>query len=1061
MKMNITFFKCIQTICIVFISVGLYSQNSDTILAKSNIDSLIKWSRKLINSQDFEKSLNLLDSAAFIANRILGKDHIYEGKSYFNKGYVFFIMGKYDEAEKLYFRAKEIQENYLGKINGVYANTINNIGIVYYYKQDFDAAEKYYTEAKDIRAKFYGTQSKEYSGSLNNLALLYRTKDDHEKSLEMFLEAKGIWSTVENKLDPGYAHILNNIGLSYAYLGAYEKAEPLFLEAKKIWEITVGKLHPDYALSLSCISFLYLTKSEFEKAEPLYIEVIHIKEKVYGKDHEEYASAVNNLGVLYTKKGDFKRGERLCLEAKDIREKSFGKENNDYAESLINLANLYKLTNKFDLVEPMLVEARAIWAKILGKEHSQYGIATMNLANHFFDIKNFQKAEPLYLEALELRAKVFGKQHESYADVLYNFANMYLETGDLQQAEKLTLEAREIYLKSFGKENANYINSLNHLVSIYQHTDRLEKCASLIFEMDELIRNLVEKAASYSSESQMLAYLPTFKNPVSKILTFIHQHPSHELIQLAYNNALFYNGYLMENAQRISNLATSSDSIFQKNFTDWRGKLRQLSIEYTKPIAQRKRILELEQEAEALEKTLIKSSPEFGETRKLTDWKEVLVQLPNASAAIEFIHFESYGNKDSVIYAALILKKGDPYPRMIPLFSGSELHKSLISEDEIKNQYGLSLSYNRGVTPTKNRTFDHTYHLIWKPIEKNLNGIHKVFYATSGLLHQINLDAIKVDEKTILADDFQLVRLGSTRSLVQNRKADFIKNKEVVLYGGINYNLEPIDQNKRLTEEINFTQVENKLNSTNSGLNADAFKQLWNYLPGTEKETKDIMKLMEHTDFKVKYFSNFAATEESFKQIGKNKASPQILHVATHGFFFSEADKVLDENRMLESAVDSMGRIYKSSELPMMRSGLLLSAANYAWKENRPYSEGMEDGILTAYEISQMNLSNTELVVLSACETGLGDIQGNEGVYGLQRAFKIAGAKYIMMSLWQIPDEETKEFMVRFYANLLSSKSLAGSGNKMSIPEAFRAAQKELRELGFNPYQWAGFILVE
>ena len=136
----------------------------------------------------------------------------------------------------------------------------------------------------------------------------------------------------------------------------------------------------------------------------------------------------------------------------------------------------------------------------------------------------------------------------------------------------------------------------------------------------------------------------------------------------------------------------------------------------------------------------------------------------------------------------------------------------------------------------------------------------------------------------------------------------------------------------------------------------------------------------------------------------------------------------------------------------MLRSGLIMAGGNAAW-QGKQTLEGKEDGILTAYEISQMNLSNTELVVLSACETGLGDIQGNEGVYGLQRAFKIAGAKYLIMSLWQVPDKQTSLLMTTFYKKWLE--------DKMSIPNAFHAAQKELRSIGLDPYQWAGFVLVE
>jgi CHAT domain-containing protein len=144
----------------------------------------------------------------------------------------------------------------------------------------------------------------------------------------------------------------------------------------------------------------------------------------------------------------------------------------------------------------------------------------------------------------------------------------------------------------------------------------------------------------------------------------------------------------------------------------------------------------------------------------------------------------------------------------------------------------------------------------------------------------------------------------------------------------------------------------------------------------------------------------------------------------------------------------------------MLRSGLIMAGGNAAWQGNQTL-EGREDGILTAYEISQMNLSNTELVVLSACETGLGEIQGNEGVYGLQRAFKIAGAKYLIMSLWQVPDKQTSLLMTTFYKKWLEAEGPDKGGNKMNIPDAFHAAQKQLRDNGLDPYNWAGFVLVE
>jgi len=223
----------------------------------------------------------------------------------------------------------------------------------------------------------------------------------------------------------------------------------------------------------------------------------------------------------------------------------------------------------------------------------------------------------------------------------------------------------------------------------------------------------------------------------------------------------------------------------------------------------------------------------------------------------------------------------------------------------------------------------------------------------------------------------------------------------------------------------------------------------WNYLAGTEREVNAIEKLMITAGVKVNLKKGYQAKEESFKNIGADNApSPKILHIATHGYFFSDP-KSTAKTSGLSGEQES---VFKISDHPMLRSGLIMAGGNAAW-QGKQTLEGKEDGILTAYEISQMNLSNTELVVLSACETGLGEIQGNEGVYGLQRAFKIAGAKFLIMSLWQVPDKQTSLLMTTFYKKWLE--------DKMAIPDAFHVAQKELREIGLDPYQWAGFVLVE
>jgi CHAT domain-containing protein len=321
-----------------------------------------------------------------------------------------------------------------------------------------------------------------------------------------------------------------------------------------------------------------------------------------------------------------------------------------------------------------------------------------------------------------------------------------------------------------------------------------------------------------------------------------------------------------------------------------------------------------------------------------------------------------------------------------------------------------------------------------------------VYCSPSGLLHRLNLGAIPTPDGKILAEKNRLSMLGSTRQLVIPSVSATQQSATAQLYGGIQYDAiptvaattpaKPEDLAARRGPDI--TQNDSTLRGEN-----------WGYLRWTEVEISAAANVMKSKGIVPTLKKGAEATEESFKALGEGSPSPRILHVATHGFFFP------DPKESKPGEGQAIGeKTFKVSDNPMIRSGLLLAGGNHAWKTGKPLQPGLEDGILTAYEISQMNLSNTELVVLSACETGLGDLVGNEGVYGLQRAFKIAGARYLIMSLWQVPDFQTQVFMTAFYKHWLEGK--------MAVPEAFRATQAELRgRYSGEAFKWAGFVLVE
>lgn len=333
------------------------------------------------------------------------------------------------------------------------------------------------------------------------------------------------------------------------------------------------------------------------------------------------------------------------------------------------------------------------------------------------------------------------------------------------------------------------------------------------------------------------------------------------------------------------------------------------------------------------------------------------------------------------------------------------------------------------------------YNLIWKPLEPALQGITTLYTSPSGLLHRINLAAIRSPNGKTVGETKQLVLMGSTRQLVQPESSTEPYSATAYLAGGIRYHSDSIAIGYAL-REAGTRGINNTYNLPFPTDAIEARAGDLRYLPATASEVQEIWQSLKNARFEVRKDTGFYATEESFRQLGASEASPTLLHLATHGFFFP--DPVRNKN--------TDGSVFKLSDHPMIRSGLIMAGAQEAWA-GKKVPPGREDGILTAYEISQMNLSNTQLVVLSACETGLGDIAGNEGVYGLQRAFKIAGAKYLMMSLWKVDDQKTKTFMTTFYQEWLEQKR--------SIPDAFRQTQQKMRKTHPNPYDWAGFILIE
>ncbi|GAB5565950.1 MAG: hypothetical protein Wins2KO_30130 [Winogradskyella sp.] len=372
------------------------------------------------------------------------------------------------------------------------------------------------------------------------------------------------------------------------------------------------------------------------------------------------------------------------------------------------------------------------------------------------------------------------------------------------------------------------------------------------------------------------------------------------------------------------------------------------------------------------------------------------INLDENTAFIDYIRARDFDG--NATYLAYIYTSKQKNPIIISL-GKEELLKKLTDLSTLQN---LSYETRGAIGRNKYVNGKKLFEFVWQPLQQHIENYKQIYFSLDGLLHKIPLASIQNKDGIILAEKYKLRQLSTIQSLLSvNKQAT--NNKDIVCIGG-----------------IGFGEVEDKQN------------QLYNYLPGTLAEVKAIKDLLPHS----KLLTGQKATEDYFRNLSGN--SPSVLHIATHGFYFKQ-----------DSLANGLGKHFKISENPMKRSGLLLSNGNIGLST---VIRGV-DGVITADEISNLDLSNTDLVVLSACETGLGDIEGSEGVYGLQRAFKMAGVKNIMMSLWEVPDKETAEFMTLFYTNWLSGEN---------IRTAFRNTQLEMAaKYKDDPQKWAAFVLIE
>ncbi len=990
---------------------------------------------------------------------------------------IYTTAGKYEKAIEVLQRAMEIAKNSSGELSFSYLIALNGLASVYQSTSELDKALNYYEEAEVLYAKAMGKDHSDYGVVLFNLANVHMAKGNYEKSLEYLDKDLAIQEKSVGKVHEKFVKPLQTKAGILGLLGKTRKAEELYEEAGKLYSQLYGKMHPEYSIFLNNYGLFLFNKGDHQKAEGLMNDAWLIQVNAFGEDHPDNISLLCNIANIQVERNNFKDAEKNLLKAMEIAKTNFKPEQPDYSTTLNNLAALYYHLANYDKAEEYYKEALQLRKNFYGEKHTEYAISLNNMGTLYLgraisatkaeDLDaHSKKAVEYFKQALAVDSLIFGSDHPELASHYNNLGEAYRLRNVSEQAEKYFIRCIEVEEKNYGNGNVRSAVTYHNLALLnagMKNFDKAEEFAEKsisIFEKNfgknsssasgvtasmafiqeskgqkgkakeyylaslKTQRELLERNFSFLSETEKESYTQsvTLYNDMFNSFALKAKSSDPSLVQTVYDNELYNKGLLFRSSSRVKEIVQNNGSAeLMETYSAWMDARQELAVLYSTPEGERKQsVKESEGNLNVLEKQLISLSAGLKDEleMKSSDWSEVKSKLKQGQAAIEFIHFIRNDELKEDLYCALILKPNSTSPEMTELFTAAQL-QNIIGKNTSTTYESVSALYGK----QKNLNVE-LFSLVWGPLEKSLGGVNEIFYSPSGLLHKVSFSSIGDANGKYVSDKYILHQVNSTASLLDLGEMKFDPAKTTLsLIGGVNYDT-------KMTEQ-----------------------HVWSYLPGTLTEAEHIQITLEKAGVKTKVFTADAASEENLKKMD-GESSPDLMHIATHGFFFGDPQEQKEkiEKKVTEVKFRGESRGIKTlveNPNPLMRSGIVLAGANDVWSETNN-SIG-EDGILTAYEVSLMNLQNTKLVVLSACETGLGDIKGSEGVYGLQRAFRIAGAKKMIMSLWQVPDKETDEFMTSFYDELIKTKE---------IRKAFTNAQKLMRAK-YDPYFWGAFVLIE
>ncbi len=886
---------------------------------------------------------------------------------------------------------------------------------------------KLYKRAESHANQILLFYNKSKKNSYNYIETAYQILGHCKKEQQYYNEAISLYERCVSLCDEKeqkpdiYVSSLVGIGECYMQLSQYKNAIAYFerykLSANQRDLIYWGTIS-NYAL---CNAYI----GNYSIAINVGQEVLVNIKKLAGEQSSQYINALNNLGIYYSGVGDEENVSNYIIEASKIAKEMYENDKeyaSNYALSLLNLSEIYASNEMYNKAAHFAMKGLSLLDSIGQKNSRTYGYGMLSYIDHLIDISIETEN---YEEVIKIIYDQLAEQKEYihiYAELKYRLGECFSLMGNYNRSISCYNEYLSLIEKLSGKYTPNYIKGLESKIrDIYFSGDK-EGYFLALKEEGDIIKEFLETQLCLYLDSEKGNFSDyfneNFNEDIPELIFIAEKKESRKLLkELTYDNSLLFKGLLLNSTKRTVELLRKNHKSEYETLLNYKQQIGLEKLDNTNSDSLQSRISKLERKL----RLELANSKNFDIPNFKNDWKTIKGCLFANEVAIEFIkHPWSMYETDSIVYSAIAIRSNMEEPVFIPLKK-----ESLIQSFYEKANIGDSLCRS-----------------IWYSMIHNkiINPGDHIYFSPSGILHQIPIESLPIGDGKVMSDVYHMHRVSSTRELAM--KKEKVKYEKAVLYGNLNY--EMTDEEMITESQIQSDEKEGFFVSR--GLLEDSIRgYVWTKLGNTEREVEYISDLLNKNQVTTATYQHNKGNEESFKSLsGKGY---NIIHLATHGFFYP--DKVAKEKDYFKPTFMNTTSTYHP-DFSMWRSGLVLSGGNRAWK-GETIPDRVEDGILKAQEISDLDLRGADLVVLSACQTGLGKIT-SDGVFGLQRAFKMAGAQTIVMSLTEVDDQTTMAMMNKFYTNLFSGQSKH---------DAFYNAQRYIRSIKPDPKYWAGWIMLD